>query len=419
MRAGPRRLLRGGADHDPLVARAVPSTRPVRSRASLFPHERRTLPLAPEPPITRRRTITLLVGAVGLALVASPALGGITPVINAVTPSSGTTAGGTVVSITGSYVGNCGGQPTVAFGGVLATQVQSISASEVRATTPAFGTPGPVTVSVVCFMPGSRANAFTYVAPPPDPTPEPDPDPDPAASPNPAPTPTSTSTPAPGSAVPAPSISGMTPGGASASGGQVVVVTGAHLTGASAVAFSGPAGAVAARSFGVQSDDRLSVTVPALAAGAWTVSVTTPGGVASRTGFLVVAQPAAVAGGRVPEAGMTGGAGSGTFSVWLRVGAGVGSIGPRPRYTLGGVATARGTAALPGTVCTRSGVTGTPPRVRITCPVSPALRLALADGSAQVSIRMTARVRGSSAVIPLRPVPVVVRAPVRRLAVTG
>lgn len=327
-------------------------------------------------------------------------------------PSSGTTAGGTVVTITGSLFYSCYG---ASFGGVAATNFQQVSSTELRATTPAAAMAGPVTVAVGCVMPGSRANAFTYVVPPPDPTPDPQPSPSPA----PTPAPTSTSTPAIGSIVPAPSIAAVTPGGASALGGQVVAVTGAHFTGASAVVFSGPGGTFAARSFAVVSDDRLTVTVPALAAGVWTVSITTPGGVASRTGFLVVAQPTTTSGaGRLPEA-TTAGPGSTTFSTWVRVGSGVDAIGPRPRYTMGGTAAAREMAAVAGVPCTRSRVSGTPPRVRITCPVSPALRAALADGSARVSIRMTARVKGSSVVIPLRPVPVLVRAPVRRLAVTG
>lgn len=372
-------------------------------------------PSEPEPPISPRRTYlhTALVGTTALIFSAASAVAGITPVVSGVSPASGTTAGGTVVTITGSYFFGCS---AVSFGGVAASNIQTVSSNELRATTPPAATAGSVTVSVACAMVGSRANAFTYVTPPapPDPTPDPTPEPTPA----PAPAPTSSSTPAAGSLLPAPSIAAITPGGASAIGGQVVVVTGAHLTGASAVAFSGPGGSVAARSFGVVSDDRLTVTVPALAAGAWTVSVTTPGGVASRTGFLVVAQPAAAGGSRVPEA-TTAGPGASTFSTWVRVGSGVDSIGPRPRYTMGAAPTAREAAAAVGIACERSAVTGTPPRVRITCPVSPALRVALADGSARVSIRMTARVKGSSVVIPLRPVAVTVRAPVRRLAVTG
>lgn len=352
-------------------------------------------------------------GGAGL-VTAAPALGGISPIISDITPSSGTTAGGTPVVITGQYLNACGGYIGVRFGGVAATQVQSISAGEMRAVTPAFGTPGPVTVEVRCQMSSWRANGFTYVTPPPDPTP--DPSPDPAA---PSPPPTSTSTATPGALAPAPSISGIAPGGASTIGGQIVVVGGAHFTGATAVTFTGQAGTVGARSFTVPSDDRLLVTVPALTAGVWTVTVTTPGGTASRTGFLVVAQPTAAPGGGTSQAATSGPAGSGTFTTWLRVGQGIDAIGPRPRYTLGTSAASREAGLAGGTACLRSAITGTPPRVRITCPVSRVLRAALADGSAGVSIRMTARVKGSTAVIPLQPVPVTVRAPVRRLAVTG
>lgn len=352
-----------------------------------------------------------------LAVGSAPALGGLSPVIGTITPSSGTTAGGTVVTITGSLLNNCGGYLGVLFGGVAGTQVQSISGNEMRVTTPAFGTPGPVSVEVRCMMSSTRPNGFTYVTPPPDPTP--DPTPGPAPGPAPVPTPTSTSTPAPGAVTPAPVIASITPGGASAAGGQVVAVTGSHLTGTSEVAFSGPRGTFPARSFTVESGERMIVAVPALAAGAWTVSITTAGGTAARTGFIVVAQPSATGpGGGTPVASTSSG-GSGTFATWLRVGAGVESIGAQPRYTVGGVAASRESGALRGVACTRSSVIGTPPRVRITCPLSPALRVALADGSARVSIRMTARVKGSTLVVPLRPVTVTVLRPVRRLAVTG
>lgn len=357
----------------------------------------------------RSTVLTTAALASSTLAIATPAMAGFTPTITSVTPSSGSTEGGTsVVLQVGGITASCGSF-TVSFGGVAATTASQVSNTQFTATTPAH-VAGPVTVALYCLGYASLPNGFTYVAPPPpDPTPDPTPDPQPQpdAAPSP-PVPTSSTTPAAGSTVPAPAITGITPGGASAQGGQPVVVTGTNLGVATAVTFASTTGALTPARFHVGADGHLAVTVPPLRPGVYSVVVTTPGGSAMRTGFLVVEQTSAMGSSRVTVADQ--------FTVRLAVGPDIASVGASPRFTLGAGAVAR---AATGTACHRSAISGTPRMVRITCPVTRALRAALGDGTATVRIRMTARVAGSSVVIPLRPVAVSVRRRVLAPPVTG
>jgi formylglycine-generating enzyme required for sulfatase activity len=81
------------------------------------------------------------------------------PTISAVSPTFGSTAGGTAITITGT---NLDGTTSVTVGGVAATAVSVVSATTVTAVTPA-GRAGAKTVSVT--TPGGTANltsGFTY-----------------------------------------------------------------------------------------------------------------------------------------------------------------------------------------------------------------------------------------------------------------
>ena len=81
--------------------------------------------------------------------------------IATVTPSVGLAAGGTPITITGSYLA---GATSVTVGGVPATSVVAVSATTVTAVTPA-GSVGPVTVTVSTPKGTATASgAFTYVA---------------------------------------------------------------------------------------------------------------------------------------------------------------------------------------------------------------------------------------------------------------
>ncbi|HPA50336.1 MAG TPA: IPT/TIG domain-containing protein [Thermoanaerobaculia bacterium] len=183
------------------------------------------------------------------------------PTVSTVLPSSGPTAGGTTVTITGT---NLGSTSAVTFGGTAATSFTVSSATQVTATTPAHAA-GAVDV-VVTTSGGSATSTggFTFVAP-------------------------------------APTIASVAPSSGSTLGGTTVTITGANLTGASAATFGG----AAATSLTVISAAQVRVTTPAHAAGAVDVAVTTPGGTATKSaGFtFVVPKPtiAAVA----PASGST------------------------------------------------------------------------------------------------------------------
>jgi formylglycine-generating enzyme required for sulfatase activity len=83
------------------------------------------------------------------------------PTISGIAPGSGSTAGGTVITITGT---NLTGASSVTIGGVSATSVSVVSATTVTAVTPA-GTAGAKTVSVTTpDGTANLANGFTYTS---------------------------------------------------------------------------------------------------------------------------------------------------------------------------------------------------------------------------------------------------------------
>jgi hypothetical protein len=82
------------------------------------------------------------------------------PTVTKVSPATGTPAGGTAVTITGTLFAT---GATVTIGGTAATNVVVVSGASITATTPA-GTAGAVTVTVTNpgAQSGSLANGFTY-----------------------------------------------------------------------------------------------------------------------------------------------------------------------------------------------------------------------------------------------------------------
>ena len=83
--------------------------------------------------------------------------------VTSVSPNSGSTAGGTAVTIAGA---NFATGATVTFGGAAATGVVVISSGAIVATTPA-GITGAATVTVTTNgQSGSLPNGFTYTAVP-------------------------------------------------------------------------------------------------------------------------------------------------------------------------------------------------------------------------------------------------------------
>jgi len=96
------------------------------------------------------------------------------PTITSITPATGTTAGGTAITITGT---NFTPSPTLKIGGVAATNVTYVNATTITATTPAHAAGVDVQVNTTggATVPNTL---FTYIAgstPTPAPTPTPTP----------------------------------------------------------------------------------------------------------------------------------------------------------------------------------------------------------------------------------------------------
>ncbi|CEJ07855.1 Cell wall-binding protein, partial [Acididesulfobacillus acetoxydans] len=158
------------------------------------------------------------------------------PVVTGVSPTSGSTVGGTTMTITGSgFTGATG----VSFGGTAATSFTVNSDTSITAISPAHAT-GTVDVTVTTALGGTSAavaaDRFIYVQ--------------------------------------VPSITGVSPSVGPAAGGTVVTITGSSFTGTTGVSFGG----TAAASFTVNSDASITAVSPAHADGTVDVTVTTPGG---------------------------------------------------------------------------------------------------------------------------------------------
>ncbi len=157
------------------------------------------------------------------------------PTVTVLSPTSGTTAGGTPVTITGT---GFTGATAVDFGPTAATNVSVVSATSITADSPA----GTGTVDVTVTTPGgtsptSSADQFTYTA-----------------------------------AV-APAVTGVTPATGSTAGGTPVTISGSGFSGATLVDF----GANAATDVKVINDDSITAVSPA-GTGTVDVTVTTPVG---------------------------------------------------------------------------------------------------------------------------------------------
>ena len=156
--------------------------------------------------------------------------------ISSVSPATGSTLGGTFITITGT---DLDGTTSVTIGGVAATSLNVISPTSITAVTPAgaAGLADVVVVTVVGSATGS--GAFTIDAPP--------------------------------------TISSVSPVTGSTFGGTAITITGANLTGAISVTVGG----VAATSLNVISPTSITAVTPAGTLGAVSVAVTTPYGAAS------------------------------------------------------------------------------------------------------------------------------------------
>lgn len=193
---------------------------------------------------------------------AAPVAGGGTaapPAITAVSPSSGPTGGGTVVTVTGTGFA-AGATAALAGGAVVGLSV--VSATNLTFATPP-GTIGPATL-VVANPSGQSAtapNAFWYVAPAPPPPPPPA----------------------------APTVTAVSPTSGPTAGGTTITVTGTGFATGATLALGG----AAATSVTVVLATSLTGVTPAGVAGAVAVTVTNPGGVSgSRASGFTYVSPA-------------------------------------------------------------------------------------------------------------------------------
>ena len=157
------------------------------------------------------------------------------PTVTAILPTSGSTAGGSRVTITGT---GFTGATAVTFGATTGTNMTVFSSTKINVTSPAH-TAGIVNVKVT--TPGgtsaiSTADRFTYSAPP--------------------------------------KVTSISPASGSHAGNTLVTVTGTGFTGATAVTF----GTIPGTSRTVVNATTITVRSPAHAAGVVNVRVTTPYG---------------------------------------------------------------------------------------------------------------------------------------------
>ncbi|WP_433060829.1 IPT/TIG domain-containing protein [Dactylosporangium sp. CS-033363] len=165
------------------------------------------------------------------------------PTATSISPDTGSTAGGTAVTITGT---NLSGVMGVTFGGNAATSVVAVSATTVTAVTPAH-VAGNVPVSVATMLGSATVTGgYTYAAPTLTPT-----------------------------------ITSFTPTSGGTLGAEMVTVYGTNLTGATSVTFGGAPGTDVE-----VANDGMSLTVLTQphAAGPVAITVTTPNGSATALG---------------------------------------------------------------------------------------------------------------------------------------
>lgn len=199
------------------------------------------------------RQLTLMIVAVCAALVAvaSSAAAVSAPSVTAVSPTSGKTAGGTRVTVTGAHFRHV---KAVKFGIRLGSAIRVLSATTLRVTSPPHAA-GTVNVRVVTAYGTSASHAadhFTYVAPP--------------------------------------NITAISPTSGKTAGGTTVTITGTGLGGATTVKF----GADPATSFTVNSASQISAVAPAGTAGTVDITVTTTGGTSAASNadqYTYVAAP--------------------------------------------------------------------------------------------------------------------------------
>ena len=179
------------------------------------------------------------------------------PTVTLINPTSGPTAGGTSVTITGTNFTGASGATAVKFGSTNAASYTVNSATQITASSPA-GSAGIVDITVTTAGGTSATSAsdqFTYVA--------------------------------------APTVTGINPTSGPTAGGTSVVITGTNFTGASGAA-AVKFGSTNAASYTVNSATQITASSPPGSAGIVDITVTTAGGTSATSAsdqFTYVAAP--------------------------------------------------------------------------------------------------------------------------------
>ena len=194
--------------------------------------------------IPRLGIIAAFLLATAFALQASPAFAA-APTITAVSPATGSAAGGVTVVITGTNFTGTACPAGVTFGGTAATSCHVDSDTQITAVTPphAVGNVNVVVTNDGASTDNGTADDFTYVA----------------------------------NAIP--SVTGLSPSTGSTLGGVTITVNGTNFLGATQVNFGG----TMLVPFNVN-NTTLQVLNPAHGPGVVDVFVTTPGGTSANTG---------------------------------------------------------------------------------------------------------------------------------------
>ncbi|MGX5681979.1 MBG domain-containing protein [Schumannella luteola] len=181
------------------------------------------------------------------------------PTVVSLQPYAGSTRGGTIVTITGTGFGESG-TPTVTFGGVPATSVVRVSATQVTAVTPAHASGAVAVVVTPATGPssGTKGNAYSFVTD-----------------------------------VVTPIVTSSLPSRGPAEGGIIVYVAGENFIGTNSLPATVTVGGVAATQVSVASDgESLTFRAPALAPGRYDLVVTTnEGSTTVRWAYTVAAPP--------------------------------------------------------------------------------------------------------------------------------
>lgn len=160
------------------------------------------------------------------------------PTISSVNPNSGSSLGGTIVTLTGT---NFTGATGVSFGGAPGTSFTVVNNTTINVVTPAHAAGAVDVVVTTAGGTATSAGGFTYYD--------------------------------------APSISSISPTGGTTAGGDTVTISGAGLGGTTSVTFDGNAS-----SFLVVSDSMIIAVTPSHAPGTVDVTITGVGGSATAVG---------------------------------------------------------------------------------------------------------------------------------------